>query len=383
MKKGLIVQRKRRHVIVMGADGSFHKTRTKEHYEIGEEIEFNDRSIPFLDSIQALVNIRRVSAAAIILLLIFVPVMMMNQPQEAYAYVNVDINPSIELSVNEDLEVTDLTPINQEARQVLDQLKGWKGQSVELVTHMIINQTRTMGYLSTNHDIFIGISYLKDHKKENRDISAMIRSYVSDQKDDEVTLNTFEVPEQIHQKAQKEEVSMNELYAQEIAKKQSETSNTSDSENEQSDPMESANTSDHEENKRDDQQNNRESQSNKVHQKLIERFIEEKDFIPPGLKKKMDDESTDKGTDKESRASDSENHKEKDSDSKPKDHGEIDSEENEDFIPPGLRKNDKKVPPGHQKNPPGLEKKEEKNHRGPPHQHNNEEDQEWTPPGLR
>ncbi|SES96353.1 Anti-sigma factor N-terminus [Salinibacillus kushneri] len=400
MKKGLVVQRNRRNVIIMAADGSFHKMRMKGSYEVGEEVEIKDKPLSFLESIHSLINFRRVSAVAIIFFLIFVPAMMMNQPQEAYAYVNLDINPSIELAVNENLKVTDLTPINQEAQQVKKQLEDWKGQSVEMVTLMIINQTQTLGYLSPTQDIFIGVSYLEDIKHKNQDISNMIQSYINDQNDDEITVNTFEVPEEIHQRAQEEQVSMNYLYAQEVAKEeQKEKPNTVESENQQAESSESsdsneptqkeqANQSENDDNNENDDHDGRDngkSQKEKIHQKLIEKFIDDKDFLPPGLKKKMEDKSFDKAKeeiDKKSSSNakeeinkkssnkakeernDSKDRKNKWSknrskeEKKSKEADQNDQEQKKKFLPPGLKKNDKKVPTRHKEKHPEFDKKD-------------------------
>ncbi|MRG86852.1 anti-sigma factor domain-containing protein [Salinibacillus xinjiangensis] len=345
MKKGIVMEKNRQHVIVMAADGTFHKTRYKNDCQIGEEIEFKVARINFFEQISSLWNTRVVTSIALVLLLVFTPMLFWNQSNEAYAFVNVDINPSIELAINEKLNVTELTPFNDEAQQVVGQLGDWKNKSVEIVTMMIVQQTKAFGYMESDQDVLIGVSYLQSLEKKE-DISEKILSYMNQEKDDSVEVVTFEVPKEIHDQAEKEKVSMNYLYAQEVAKKQENISSNTTNVNDK-------------------------SKNDKVHQKLIEKFIEKDKPVPPGIKKKVNDE-------------------EKEDESIPpglqkKDELPSGSFKGANDTPPGLE--DKKTPPGHQKNdkktPPGLEKKKNGNGNGNQKGNHKGNGEEFTPPGLQ
>lgn len=49
-----------------------------------------------------------------------------NQNEKVYAYMSIDINPSLELGVNENLKVVELTPYNKEGRAIIEEIHGWK-----------------------------------------------------------------------------------------------------------------------------------------------------------------------------------------------------------------------------------------------------------------
>ena len=52
-------------------------------------------------------------------------VIFYNQPEEkVFAYVSVDINPSLEVSVTKDLRVIDLQACNDDGRRILKRIEG-------------------------------------------------------------------------------------------------------------------------------------------------------------------------------------------------------------------------------------------------------------------
>ncbi len=120
---------------------------------IGEEISFDEQeqkasrfSIPyFLKPASLLV------ACFLCALLFFY-----NQPEEkVFAYVSVDINPSLEVSVTKDLRVIDLQACNDDGRRILKELKQWENKQLQEVIRAIIKQSQEDKYLTNDKQVML------------------------------------------------------------------------------------------------------------------------------------------------------------------------------------------------------------------------------------
>jgi hypothetical protein len=154
MKKGIVMEVQPDTIIMMTPEGEFVKTRKQPsvHYEIGEERTFfphtyEESSTSILGRLKQKLHIKPVlSGAAALLMLLFILIPAFNDP-EVYAYVSVDINPSFEMSIDQDQEVMDIKPFNAEAEEILKQMREWKGKSIIDVTDEIIDLSSKNGYM--------------------------------------------------------------------------------------------------------------------------------------------------------------------------------------------------------------------------------------------
>ncbi|WP_276519111.1 anti-sigma-I factor RsgI family protein [Bacillus nitratireducens] len=154
MNKGIVMDIKKHNVVVLTPNGEFITFKRKVHsYMIGEEISFNEQeqraprfSIPsFLKPASLLVT------CFLCVLLFFY-----NQPEEkVFAYVSVDINPSLEVSVTKDLRVIDLRACNDDGRRILKEMKRWENKHLQDVIRTIIKQSQEDKYLTNDKQVML------------------------------------------------------------------------------------------------------------------------------------------------------------------------------------------------------------------------------------
>ncbi|MDM5194449.1 anti-sigma factor domain-containing protein [Bacillus hominis] len=154
MNKGIVMDIKKHNVVVLTPNGEFITCKRKGNsYMVGEEISFNEEEQrsprfampPFLKPASILV------ACFLCVFLFFY-----NQPEEkVFAYVSVDINPSLEASVTKDLRVIDLRACNDDGRRILKEIKQWENKHVHDVIRTIIKQSQEDEYLTNDKQVML------------------------------------------------------------------------------------------------------------------------------------------------------------------------------------------------------------------------------------
>ncbi|KAF6603904.1 MULTISPECIES: anti-sigma-I factor RsgI family protein [unclassified Bacillus (in: firmicutes)] len=164
MRRGIIVEKNKKFVTLLTPDGQFLKTKNDHRTcEIGEEIMFEGetrmgRRASFFDFLKLRpFKLGVFTMTAIILfILILLPVFSDNK---AYAYMTLDINPSIEMALNSKYEVIELTPLNHDAKQVISDIGDWKSSDFKEVISNIITDCSKHGYVKESKEILISTVY--------------------------------------------------------------------------------------------------------------------------------------------------------------------------------------------------------------------------------
>ncbi|MGN4722936.1 anti-sigma factor domain-containing protein [Bacillus cereus group sp. MYBK15-3] len=154
MTKGIVMDIKKHSVVVLTPNGEFITCKRKgDSCIIGEEISFDEQeqkashfSIPsFLKP-----------ASILVACFLFAVLFFYNQPEEkVFAYVSVDINPSLEVSVTKDFRVIDLQACNDDGRRILKELKQWENKQLQEVIRTIINQSQEDKYLTNDKQVML------------------------------------------------------------------------------------------------------------------------------------------------------------------------------------------------------------------------------------
>ncbi|KON68273.1 hypothetical protein AKG34_05250 [Peribacillus butanolivorans] len=178
MKKGVILSINKRFVTLLTPEGEFLKTKRQERtYEVGEEITFS----PFkpkvtlsFSSFHLSFKKKAVLSVAAALLILF-SVLPSYSSEHVSAYMTIDVNPSIELELNDQLEVLKLTSLNEDGKLVIDKLTNWKGKEVKTVTNRIVETTKKLGYLKGNKQIVVSTTLLDKDKKLDKNLKEEIK----------------------------------------------------------------------------------------------------------------------------------------------------------------------------------------------------------------
>ena len=178
MNKGIIMEIKRDILVMLTPEGEFVKGKRQpnQQYSLGEEIPFfplvEERKMKkMVTNWNWKVSTPLVMACILILTLISSAVIPNN---EAYAYISVDINPSVELTVNKDQQVISIEPYNEDGIKLLEHLPDWSQESLSEVTKDIIHESERLGYLKEGQNILITSSLINE--EGNKDESTIMNS---------------------------------------------------------------------------------------------------------------------------------------------------------------------------------------------------------------
>ncbi|MEH7076134.1 anti-sigma-I factor RsgI family protein [Neobacillus drentensis] len=160
MKKGIIMEIDDEFLTLLTHEGEFlHTRRLSQQYAIGEEIHFFPMErVKTSNSLHPLKNIFKFKpvwallAAFVIMLGSLFP---MYQNNKAYAYMSIDVNPSIELGINKKMKVVGIKGFNEEGKQIVSHLRNWKMKNVSKIAEAIILEMDKEGYLNTTKQVII------------------------------------------------------------------------------------------------------------------------------------------------------------------------------------------------------------------------------------
>ncbi|WP_350301861.1 anti-sigma factor domain-containing protein [Peribacillus frigoritolerans] len=178
MKKGVILSVNKRFVTLLTPEGEFLKTKRQERvYEVGEEITFAPAkqkfTLAFSNFHSSFKKTAVLSIASTFLILFSILPSYFSGPVSAY--MTIDVNPSIELELDDDLEVLKLTGLNEDGKLVIGQLKAWKGKDMKTVTNRIVETTKQLGYLKGNKQIVVSTTLLEKDKELDKNLKEEIK----------------------------------------------------------------------------------------------------------------------------------------------------------------------------------------------------------------
>ena len=167
--KAVVLEVKNGYAAVMKEDGTVVKVRRD--CEVGDSIEVNEPS-----GIRRFRRTTRLIAAAAAALLIFSSAYDHNYlGAEAYSYISVDVNPSIEYTLNRLDRVVAVEAVNEEAEAVVSALKeeNIKNKSIEealAITEEVLSEN---GYLADEEEcMLVNIAPGDEGRKERLEAAA-------------------------------------------------------------------------------------------------------------------------------------------------------------------------------------------------------------------
>lgn len=148
-EKGIIVKIKGASCIVLTKDGTYKKIPLagRKNVRVGSQIEFTP-----VDWFGYLKPALMVASLLVVILgaSLFQNLML----PEAFAYVSLDINPSMELAVTKDFKVISVNPMNQDAQKLLSDL-DLKGTDIYSSVNTILAKSAQEGYLKPGQKNYI------------------------------------------------------------------------------------------------------------------------------------------------------------------------------------------------------------------------------------
>ncbi|WP_077324946.1 anti-sigma factor domain-containing protein [Virgibacillus siamensis] len=210
MKKGIVMEKHRRYMIVMQSDGVFQKAPPMDKVAVGSEVTFEPlraRKRSYFYANNRNFSLKPVAMLCVLLLLL-VPVYFMMGVNKTYAYVSIDINPSIELEINDELQVRSMNAVNDDGKEIIKQLADYKGKKLEEVITLIMQKSENNGLIKNGKNMLIGVSYALD-KHDISVLDTVDKFFLKNGKGWKIA--TFVVPKEIHNLADEKEQSMGKV----------------------------------------------------------------------------------------------------------------------------------------------------------------------------
>ena len=126
MQRGIVIDIQSKHLVVMTADGYLKKFQSRDNnIEIGEEISFSVKEVPRRETGKHTIRGRSGSIGLFFLFPLFLKITV-----HAHSHVYVEIEPGIEIGLNEKLEVVQIRPIDPEAKMLVKKI-DWNDKPVK------------------------------------------------------------------------------------------------------------------------------------------------------------------------------------------------------------------------------------------------------------
>lgn len=182
--KGIIIEKNIDKSLLLLSDGNIITVKTASGLDIGSVVSVDDiiRTSTFYIK-------KLASMAASILLIVFLG-MGVYAWKNPVQYINIDINPSVELSVNCFSRIISINSLNDEGWKLIKAV-SLKADTYESGIKKIISSAKDLGYINEEGDILISIS--SNDMNLNERTQAAIREKITDR----VEIMTFDTEEYI------------------------------------------------------------------------------------------------------------------------------------------------------------------------------------------
>ncbi|NLY18052.1 MAG: hypothetical protein GX045_03665, partial [Clostridiaceae bacterium] len=182
--KGIIIEKNTDNSVLLLSDGSVITVKYAPNFDIGSVVSVNDvirTSTFYIKKIASMV------ASILIIMFIGMGIYVWKKPVQ---YICIDINPSVELSVNCFNRIISINSLNDEGWELIKAISV-KADRYENGISKIISKAKELGYIKEEGDILISIS--SNNMKLNERVQATILERVTDN----VEVMTFDTKEYI------------------------------------------------------------------------------------------------------------------------------------------------------------------------------------------
>jgi len=144
--KGIVVDLNNKYAVVLSKKGEFIRVKNNGKIIIGQEIDVGSKVVNC--DFKALSKVLSIAAAFLLILGISIGVYAYSMP---YNYVNIDINPSMEFTVNIFNVVLDAEGLNNDGKELLEKY-GYKHLKIDKVIGEFIKAAVDEGFLGENNE---------------------------------------------------------------------------------------------------------------------------------------------------------------------------------------------------------------------------------------
>ena len=223
MKLGIVYEIHKNKVVVLTPDCEFLVIKRRKDMYLGQQIKFNIQEVKSpTKPMQKYASMAASIAAVFVLVFLHFKVLLYS---EIYGYIDVDINPSIELVVDKEFEVLKTKALNDDAKKVAKELDA-KGKDAYSVINDFLDKCEKYGYIDMqgNNVVLVSASINDSAAKgseENQELDKFLfnidkKIYIENKEN--ITSRVIKVSPEDRKEAVKNNLSMGKYYLMEKAK---------------------------------------------------------------------------------------------------------------------------------------------------------------------
>ena len=174
MKEGVIIEVSKNKLKVITPEGEFLEIKNNHEFnQIGDLIYFEphiSNGMPRTLSTRKKTAIKTIVALAASILLVFSILPLILENTKVYAYVSLDMESSVELSVSEEMKVLDIQGFDQEGKEMLADLKEWENQDLDIVVTQILSVLHKKGKIQDEKEVVFSTVVLDQDKSLEKNL---------------------------------------------------------------------------------------------------------------------------------------------------------------------------------------------------------------------
>ncbi len=227
VRLGIVYEIHSSKAVVMTPDSEFLVIKKTRDMYVGQQVKFNIQDVrKTLKPIYKYVSIASSIAAVFVLVFMFSRVSFKDS---VYGYVSVDINPSIEFSVDKEFEVLETKALNSDGEVIVSELDA-KGKNVYDVITDILDESEAHGYIKEdkNNLVLVSVSlndkskdYSQNKSDEERELEGFLLNLdkkLNNENSDYIKGRVIKVTPAERKAAEQKELSMGKYYLMEKAR---------------------------------------------------------------------------------------------------------------------------------------------------------------------
>lgn len=150
---GIIVELKTRKAIIMTKDFNLLETKRKPYMAIGQKVTLSGLETLENNRIQPTSMMKGLAAiAAIAIITIIIGFNHIYNRDETFAYVSLDINPSLELEIDDSQKVIKAKPLNLDSEKIIENLELEKVLLADALNKIIV-KSQELGYINNKSNM--------------------------------------------------------------------------------------------------------------------------------------------------------------------------------------------------------------------------------------
>ncbi|MBS7531228.1 anti-sigma factor domain-containing protein [Hazenella sp. IB182353] len=218
--KGIIMEIKGKHYIVLTPDGNFVTVPRQRFAQLGEEIEIVQEERRKFPRPSLVFKGLSIATAVMIGLFLIIPGFFSNEQVHASSYIYLDVQPSIEIEIDDENQIRNVKPLNKEAEQILKKI-DWKDDGVEDFAIVFLKTYKETGKVLARDQVVVsGISDADEKKPDLDEVQSSIQKKIENEKELGLSVHTLNAPTDLKKGAKETGISPTTYLMYVMAKKE-------------------------------------------------------------------------------------------------------------------------------------------------------------------